>query len=78
MAADEISVDLSRDQALVLFDWLARTSEAGEPVGFVDQAEQRALWDLEACLEALLPEVLAADYQVRLRLARDKVRDSDA
>jgi hypothetical protein len=39
----------------VLFDWLARTSEAGKPVPFVDQAEQRILWDLACMLESVLP-----------------------
>lgn len=40
---DEISIRLSRDQALVLFEWLARTSAADLPAAFEDQAEQRAL-----------------------------------
>jgi hypothetical protein len=78
VVADEVSVHLSRDQALVLFDWLARTGEAGEPAGFVDQAEQRVLWDIEATLETLLVEPLAADYSAKLETARDRVRDTHA
>ncbi|TCN31038.1 hypothetical protein EV644_13015 [Kribbella orskensis] len=60
MVADEFSLRLSRDQALVLFEWLARTSSAGAPVGFEDQAEQRVLWDLESALERVLIEPLSA------------------
>lgn len=77
MATDEISLGLSRDQALVLFDWLTRTSEAGEPAGFADQAEQRVLWDIEAALETLLTEPLEAEYRARLLTARDRVGDAD-
>jgi hypothetical protein len=74
--ADEISLGLSRDQSLVLFEWLARTGNAGEPVGFEDQAEQRVLWDLEAAREAALTEPLNADYRAKLEAARGRVRDS--
>lgn len=78
MVADQISLRLSRDEAIVLFDWLTRTSEAGEPAVFVDQAEQRVLWDIEAALEARLTEPLAADYRARLDTARGKIRDTEA
>jgi hypothetical protein len=46
---DDILITLSQDQALVLFDWLARTGTRDQPAEFEDQAEQRVLWDLEAC-----------------------------
>ena len=78
VVGDEVSVHLSRDQALVLFDWLARTGEAGEAAGFVDQAEQRVFWDIEATLETLLVEPLAADYGAKLETARDRIRDAQA
>lgn len=72
-----VHLSIPRDQALVLLDWLARTSSAEHPVPFGDQAEQRALWDLEVSLESLLPDVLAADYREQVRAARSRVRDSD-
>lgn len=75
---DHVSVGLKRDLALVLFDWLARTSAAGRPADFDDQAEQRALWDLQSVLESALPETLAGDYHERIAAARDRVRDSVA
>ena len=77
VVANEISFELSRDQALVLFEWLARTGSAGEPVAFQDQAEQRVLWDLESALEAVLPESLSPDYRASLEAAREMVRDSE-
>ncbi|NHC47647.1 hypothetical protein [Motilibacter aurantiacus] len=74
--ADDIQVVLTRDQALVLLEWLARSSAAEAPVGFEDQAEQRVLWDLEALLEAVLPDSLREDYRTLVQAARSRVRDS--
>ncbi|HET7474878.1 MAG TPA: hypothetical protein VFJ97_02520 [Dermatophilaceae bacterium] len=48
MTAEQIAISLSRDGALVLFEWLARTGASEQPVAFEDQAEQSVLWDLEA------------------------------
>lgn len=75
--ADDISIDLSRDQALVLFEWLARTSAADQPVTYEDQAEQRALWDLEASLESVLTEPLREDYRQCVDAARARLRDAE-
>ncbi|PSL02133.1 hypothetical protein CLV30_11188 [Haloactinopolyspora alba] len=75
--ADEVKIRLSRDQALVLFDWLARTGDADQPVAFEDQAEQRVLWDLEALLEGALVEPLRDDYRTTLGEARARVRDEE-
>jgi hypothetical protein len=74
---NEISLALSRDQALVLFGWLTRTGKAGSPAGFEDQAEQRVLWDLESALETVLAEPLSVDYREMLGAARSRVRDSE-
>lgn len=51
----------SVEEALVLCDWLACTSNPGQPVSFVDQAEQRVLWDMECMLESALvaPDAIA-------------------
>ena len=49
-----VILTLSGDEALVLFDWLARSSDTGVPAPFVDQAEARVLWHVEAVLERSL------------------------
>lgn len=77
MAAEGISVALSHDQALVLFEWLARTGADEQPAVFEDQAEQRVLWDLEAVLEKHLVDPFKSDYRERLEQARGRVRDSE-
>lgn len=72
---ENISITLSRDEAIVLLEWLARFNQERNPA-FVDQAEERALYDLEALLERQIPETFRADYDVLLKAAREAVRDS--
>ena len=74
MAEQHVELRLSGVEALVLFDWLARFN-ASDPT-FEDQAEQRALWNLEAVLERELVAPLAADYGEQLADARQRLRDS--
>jgi hypothetical protein len=76
VVANEISIGLSRDQALVLFEWLARTGSADQPAEFEDQAEQRVLWDLESALESVLTEPFREDYRSLVETARARLRDS--
>ncbi len=74
---EQVQVCMSRDQALILLDWLARSSSVEQPAPFEDQAEQRALWDLESSLESLIPEVLDPHYRDEVLAARERVRDAD-
>ena len=70
-----ISITLSREEAIVLLEWLARFNQERKP-DFVDQAEERALYDLEALLEREIPETFRDDYDALLHAARKAVRDS--
>lgn len=72
--ADKISLELSREEALVFFEWLARFNKT-ENQRFEDQAEQRVLWDIEGMLETVLAEPFDAKYDELLAAARAKVRD---
>ena len=74
MAADKIAIELTGDEALMLFDWLVRFNDARAGV-FEDQAEQRVLWDVECMLEQVLAEPFRKDYVELLRKARERVRD---
>ena len=70
-------IELSEDEALVLFDWLSRFNGGEHQDLFDAQAEQRALWNLEARLEKALVAPLASDYQRRLEEARVRLTDSE-
>lgn len=74
MADDKIHVELSRAEAIVLFEWVSRFNK-DEHVRFEDQAEQRVLWDIEAMLESTLVEPFASNYDDLLAKARATVRD---
>jgi len=72
---DGISVLLTKEESLVLLDWLSNFNEKDNSNFFRDQAEERVLFDLEAVLETKVSEVLRLDYKQELLKAREKVRD---
>ncbi len=75
-ADDKVIIELSRAEALVLFELLSRWSESGaDSVPIEHQAEQRVLWNLEAVLERTLHEPFRADYDDLLAQARQTVAD---
>jgi hypothetical protein len=58
-ATHSITLALTEDEALVLFEWLARFNQQSS-ISFDDQAEERVLYDLESQLETLLVAPFAA------------------
>jgi len=75
MTTERINIELTKAQALVLFEWLAR-DESKEGFKFEDKAELQMLWILEGKLEKVLIEPFADNYKELLAKARDKVRDN--
>lgn len=75
--ADKVSIELSTDRALVLFDWLSRMGESNSPTAFEDQAEQRVVWDTISVLETLLSQTFREDYHELVEAARASLRDPE-
>ncbi len=73
MEQGSITISLDHDEALVLFEWLARSSDA-ETVVVEDSSEQRVLWCLQGQLERVLIEPLKADYSALVDAAPKRVR----
>ncbi len=71
-----MTLELSQEQALVLFEWLANFNKS-EGRHFNDQAEERVLWDIEAMLESALVEPFDPRYVELLAKARAAVRDAE-
>lgn len=71
-AGDTIKIALPKDEALVLFKWLARLDETqnGPPI---DSAEQKVLWNLEAQLEGTLIEIVKPDCRELLAEAKKRL-----
>ena len=74
MSTNKIKIELNEQEALVLYDWLVRFNES-QDASFVDQAEERVLFDLESVLEKILVAPLKSNYTSLLAAARSKVRD---
>lgn len=73
-----VDLSLENAEALVLFEFLARSSERRPPSYLIEhQAEQRILWDLQAMLESRLVEPLRADYDELVRVARAAIADPE-
>lgn len=78
MASDEssVTITLTRDEAIVLFEFLTRYSDGPHELRIDDQSEQRVLWDMQAQLESTLHEPINnPNYENRLAEARGAVRD---
>ena len=74
MTEEKVTIELSRSEALVLFEFVSRFSN-DEKLEIVDQAEERVLWDVCAMLEKILAAPLSQSYSDLLAEAREEVRD---
>jgi hypothetical protein len=70
----DVQISLTADESVVLFEFVRRFSDSDD-LTIVDQAEQRALWNLCCILErgALAP--LEGDWPDLLQQARERLRD---
>lgn len=75
MNAKKVNIELTKEEAIVLFEFLGRFNENDDFNRFEDQSEQRVLWDIECILEKELSEPFRTDYQEIVKKAREKVRD---
>lgn len=69
-----LQINLKKDEAIVLFEFLARFSD-DEILEIADQSEERVLWDIHCNLEKLLAEPFAENFAEILKSARENVRD---
>jgi hypothetical protein len=72
---DLINIELTKDEALVLFDFLGRFNKSNHEDIFQDQAEQKTLWNLEALLEKTLSEPFMTNYKDIIKQSRDNILD---
>lgn len=68
----EVTISLTADEALVLFEWLTREDgKGGLPTEH--QSEQNVLWLVEAQLEKGLVDPLRPDYAAMVAAARERL-----
>jgi len=70
-----IKLELSKDEAIVFFEWIKRFNEKDNK--FEDQAEERVLWDIEAQLEKKMIIPFNYEYGKLLLEARSRIRDQE-
>jgi hypothetical protein len=68
----DVTISLTADQALVLFEWMTREGGKGR-LPTEHPAEQDVLWDIEAQLEKTLVEPLQPDYEGKVAAARERL-----
>jgi hypothetical protein len=74
--ADDLPIKLTRDEALVLSDYLHRWQQTDDSM-FADDAERIALWNLLAVLESADDGVaFRSDYPESLEAARSRLRQA--
>jgi hypothetical protein len=66
---DDVTFILSKDEALVLFEWLF-TAKALSRLPDEGTAEERVFWRLEGILEKTLAEPFRSDYAALVEAAR--------
>jgi hypothetical protein len=78
MSQDDVTIRLTRDQALVLSDWLYRMVGSTEFDDLVDR--ERAVWSqlyqIAGALETKLVEIFKPNYAIRLDEARERLLDT--
>ncbi len=77
MKGDEIEIKLSKNKALVLFEFLHRFSD-NDKLNIEHQSEERVLWDILGDLEKKLVEPFSPKYLDILNKARESVRDHNS
>jgi hypothetical protein len=70
---DDMKLELTADEALVFYEWLARLDER-DAFLCEDPAEQRILWTLHGQLEKALVEPFQRNYRELVEQARGRVR----
>lgn len=72
---DKVLLELTKEESIVLLDWLTRFNQREFSDTIEDQAEQRILWDMEVSLEKIISETFDNNYIEILSSARKKLRD---
>lgn len=70
----KMDLDLTDDEVLILWEFFHRYSSE-EILGIQDQAEQRALWNMECVLEKIVGNCYSGRYEDALKAAMSRLRD---
>lgn len=77
LQSEIINLSLTKEEALVLFEFLNRFNDNDSKLTIEDQAEERVLWNLCSDLERNLVESFQQNYDEILAKARETMRDKN-
>ncbi|MFI6622375.1 hypothetical protein [Streptomyces sp. NPDC050528] len=77
MKDGQVTIRLTRDEALVLSHWLERLQMTDLRRVVDDPAVWAPIHRIAGTLDTALPELFAADYDQRLEAARQRLRPED-
>ena len=72
MRVKAIKIELSHDEALVFFEWLAEVDKS-KLIPFKHLAEEKVVWKIEGILEKASVEPFDPQYKRLLSEARERV-----
>lgn len=75
--SEEINIKLTKDEALVLFEFISRFNETEHKELFQDQSEQKMMWLIEGQLQKALSEPFRPDYKEIIDNARKNIQDEE-
>jgi hypothetical protein len=76
MSEETLNISLSKSEALVLFDLIARINENKNETVLEHDAERKILWKIETSLEKTLVEPLSPNYRELITIARREVNET--
>ncbi|HQZ25368.1 MAG TPA: hypothetical protein PLD18_08720 [Flavobacterium sp.] len=71
----KINIKITKNEALVLFDFLSRLNQNDNIDFFEDKAEKILLWNIEAELEKELEDIFDSNYKLILEKARREIHN---
>ncbi|MFE3869602.1 hypothetical protein ACFX5F_00005 [Flavobacterium sp. ZS1P70] len=74
---EELSIKLTKNEALILFDFLSRFNQSENNEIFEDKAEQKIFWTIGALLEKQLTEPFLPNYKDIISEARKEILDEE-
>ena len=69
-----IMIELTEDEALILFDCITRFNEKRSSIVFRDESEKKVIFDIESDLETKLASILDQDYELILNKAKKNIK----
>ena len=71
----KINIKITKNEALVLFDFLSRLNQNDNIDFFEDKAEKILLWNIESELEKELEDIFDSNYKLILEKARTEIHN---